>query len=311
MVAAPGVGHLLTEYLAEPVGIDVRAPRFSWQMTATGRGAMQGAYQVQVASAAELLAGDAAHPDVWDSGRVVSGQSVNVEYGGPSLQSRSRYFWRVRLWDNQGGPSDFSPVASFEMGLLGAEEWTGRWITGSATDTSAPLLRREFVLEKPVASARAYVTAAGYYELRINGQKVGDRVLEPAWTSFDRRVLYSTYDVTNLLRTGPNVAGAILGHGWYKGNPRLLFQLNITYTDGTRVSLVTDGSWRTASGPILQNSIYDGETYDARLEQSGWDRPGFDASTWTPVVVTSGPGGVLSAEMIPPIRVVETRQPWG
>lgn len=316
--APPGIGRLLTEYLRDPIGLDVRLPRFSWQMSHSERGARQTAYQVQVGRDPARLADPAVEevgPSlVWDSGRVSSSQSLNVAYAGPALESGTTYYWRARLWDQTGAASPFSPPAHFEMGLLQPDEWTGTWITApeGLADTpasNAPMLRREFTLDKPIARARAYVAGAGYYELRLNGRKVGDHVLDPAGTTFAKRVLYSTFDVTPLLRTGANTVGAQLGHGWLKSAPRLLLQLNVEYTDGSHASVVTDATWRAAPGPIVENSIYDGETYDARLEQPGWDQPGFDDSAWARAAETSGPGGVISSQMIPPERVVATLPP--
>lgn len=171
---------------------------------------------------------------------------------------------------------------------------------------TAPMFRREFDLEKPVKRARAYVAGLGYCELHLNGQRVGDRVLDPAYTSFGKRVLYSVYDVTGILKTGRNAVGAILGRGWFKESPRLLLQMNIEFEDGTCTSIVTDADWKRSDGPIREDSLYHGETYDARLEQPGWDLPGFDDSGWQEVQAAPSPTQTLSAQMIQPIRVVET-----
>ncbi|MDH7480629.1 MAG: family 78 glycoside hydrolase catalytic domain [Armatimonadota bacterium] len=173
----------------------------------------------------------------------------------------------------------------------------------------APLFRREFELPKPVKWARAYVTGLGYCELHLNGRKVGDRVLDPAYTVFDKRVLYSTYDVTEMLRQGRNAVGVILGKGWYSKSPRFILQLNIMFEDGTRTSIVTDSHWKRGNSPILENSLYHGEVYDARLEQPGWDAPGFDDSKWEPAETVPSPTQKLSAEVIQPIRVSETIKP--
>ncbi len=174
---------------------------------------------------------------------------------------------------------------------------------------SGQMLRKEFVLTKPVERARAYVTGLGYCELRINGQKVGDHVLDPPYTSFEKRVYYSTYDVTKLLRQGANCAGAMLGQGWWRRQPQFRLMLDVTYSDGTSETIVSDGEWRYASGPITENSIYNGETYDARLELAGWDMPGFDDSRWEPVAVVDNFSPILSAQMIQPIKVTQTLKP--
>ncbi len=178
-----------------------------------------------------------------------------------------------------------------------------------ATAPASPLVRHEFRLDKPIARARAYVTGLGYYELHINGQRVGDRVLDPPFTNFDKRIYYSTYDVTALLRRGDNCVSAILGQGWWRKTPRLLLQLNVTYTDGTTARIVSNGDWRWTPSPILENSIYNGEIYDAREELPGWDRPGFDGSRWGAVEPVTMPATVLSAETIQPIRVVGSITP--
>ncbi len=175
--------------------------------------------------------------------------------------------------------------------------------------TAAPMLRREFEIDKPIERARAYVAGLGYCELHLNGQKVGDHVLDPAYTSFGKRVLYSTYDVTDMLRDGRNAVGMILGRGWYPESPRVVLQLNIEFTDGTRTSITTDSSWKWSEGPIRENSIYHGETYDARLEAQGWDSSGFDDATWEAVVPVASPTQSLSAQMIQPIRVVGGMKP--
>lgn len=311
----PSVAGLLTEFRENPLGVDSRRPEFSWRMMSGGRGARQTAYQIQVASSEALLR--AGKSDIWDSGKAASSRCIGIPYEGCDLQSRTAYCWRVRIWDENGTASVYSKPASFEMALLDSNEWQGRWITtpGGGTGTSrllggsSPMLRTEFTLDKPVARARAYVTGLGYYELRLNGKKVGDRVLDPANASFDKRVYYSTYDVTKLLARGCNCAAALLGQGWWRDSPRLLLQLDVTFTDGTASSIVTDERWRWTQSPILESSVYDGEAYDARMELPGWDMPGFDDSGWKPVDMTDMPGSTLSAQMIQPIEVIETLTP--
>ncbi len=198
------------------------------------------------------------------------------------------------------------------MGLLERADWKGQWIGGDG------LLRKEFSLPGKVVRARAYVTALGYYELHINGKKIGDKVLDPAWTVYPKRVLYSTYDVTSALQDGPNAIGVMLGGGWatqgaggppeYKA-PALLFQMNIELADGKTVSVSSDTSWKTAAGPVVSDSVYDGDVYDARLEKPGWDRPGFNEAGWAPARQEQGTEGTISAEMMPPIRVTDTLVP--
>ncbi len=278
----------------------MRQPRFSWVLAHTERGQGQSAYQILVASRPETL--DQDKGDQWDSGRVASDESTQVVYGGKQLASGRTYYWKVRFWDKQGSASAYGEPAQFEMGLLAREEWKGQWIGG------ANQLRTEFQLTDTVVGARAYVCGLGYYELRINGAKVGNNVLDPAWTTYDKRVLYITYDVTPYLRHGANAVAVMLGKGWY-GSTVLLLQMNIELAGGKRISIVSSPSWKAQNGPIVKDSIYDGETYDARLETPGWDQPGFNASSWSAAQRVEGPKGVVSAQMMPPIRAVDTMVP--
>jgi alpha-L-rhamnosidase len=298
------------------LGIDVRSPRFAWVLDHTARGQKQTAYQILVATRPETLAQDKG--DQWDSGKVASDDSTQVAYNGKPLQSGTTYYWKVRTWDKDGNVSPYSPPALFEMGLLSADEWKAQWIAGSN------LLRKEFPVSGKVVRARVYVTALGYYELRFNGEKVGPNVLDPAWTTYDKRLLYTTYDITSQLRPGSNAVGVMLGNGWAVppkrygppivtpySSPALLLQLQVELEGGKQLTIVSDTSWKTAPGPITSDSIYDGETYDARLEIPGWDEPGFNDSAWQAAQAAKSPGGVLSAQMMPPIRVVDTLVPVG
>ncbi|HTQ53854.1 MAG TPA: family 78 glycoside hydrolase catalytic domain [Bryobacteraceae bacterium] len=288
---------LRCEYLTDPLGVDVRQPRLSWVLEHSARGERQSAYQVLVSLHSEVTAGD-----VWDSGKVTGAEPVQVAYGGKALVSGQTYYWRVRFWDSQDRASPYSEVARFETGLFDAGDWKGRWIGG------ANQMRREFTLPERPLRARAYVAGLGYYELRINGHKVGDHVLDPAWTTYDKRVLYTVYDVTERLRKGPNAVGVMLGNGWFKSRA-LRMQIHAELEDGRSIDVVTDGSWKAIAGPIREDSIYNGEVYDARLETPGWDRPGFDDAHWKAAELIDGPHGVLSAQMMPPIRVTDTIVP--
>ncbi len=292
--------HLRTEYLTDPLGIDVLQPRLSWWLDHTERAQVQTAYQVLVATRADLL--DQGKGDQWDSGKVASDDSTQVAYSGKPLESGRTYFWKVRYWDKQANASPYSQTARFDMGLLAREEWKGEWIGG------ANQLRTEFQLAENVARARAYVCGLGYYELRINGRKAGTNVLDPGWTTYDKRALYTTYDVTRLLQRGANAVGVMLGKGWADSKV-LLFQMNVELASGKRVSVASGPFWKVKDGPITSDGVWDGETYDARLETPGWDEPGFDASAWARAIAAEGPKGVLSAQMMPPIRVVDTIVP--
>ena len=491
--------HLQCEAMREPLGIDISHPRLSWQLHDSSRGARQSAYEIRVASSSEALAQDRA--DVWDSGRVESDQSVNVSYGGPTVESRRRYYWQVRVWNAQGQASPYSQPSWWEMGLLSSQDWKAKWITrdmplergdyesepkwiwaandhaltnatpgkhdfrfrfnlaqkpkdatllitakdnlavwvngqqvlvespmgnfgrvrdpwgyfrvvpvgkllnaganslaaeaivqkdrerppqagfiallrvetadgkierfisgpdwktgpeqtGEAwaakgfDDSSWPnavvvaeigqaplgtpwpaqpvnLLRRNFSVAKTVRSARIYSTALGTYQLYLNGQRVGNDILAPGWTDYRKRIVYQVYDATSLVKQGENAIGAILGGGWYAdglgwlqtrynfGPPpvRLLVQLEIEYSDGTRDSVVSDESWKATQSPILGSEIYNGENYDARLEQKGWDQAGFPDARWSAVVAAAEPPGPLVAQDFQPIRVNETLKP--
>jgi len=288
---------LRVEYLADPIGIDVASPRFSWVLNHSERGQAQTACQILVSTAPEASAGDQ-----WDSGRVASSRSVLVAYAGKALESGKSYYWKVRYWDKQNRASEYSRTARFEMGLLKPAEWTGAWIGGGNT------LRKEFTLSAKPVRARAYVAGVGYAELHVNGHKIGDRVLDPAWTTYDKRVLYATYDITRYLAAGANAVGVMLGEGWYH-NRALKLQVNIELAGGQKIAIATDTSWKATQGPILEDSVYHGEVYDARKEMPGWDRGGFNDAAWKPAASVDGPKGVLSAEMMPPIKAVDAMTP--
>lgn len=292
--------NLRCEYLSNPMGIDVLRPRFSWVLEHSARDESQTAYQVLVSTGAQALMKD--QGDQWDSGKVSSGDSTQVEYNGKPLASGQTYYWQVKYWDKEGNASPFSETARFDMGLLSRDDWKGQWIGG------ANQLRTEFELPEAVVRARAYITGVGYYELRINGEKVGRNVLDPAWTTYDKRVLYSTYDITRRLQRGANAVGVMLGQGWY-GSRALLVQINVELADGRRLSFASSPKWKAKDGPITSDSVYNGESYDARLETSGWDRPGFDDASWTAAQAVDGPKGILSAQMMPSIQVVDTLAP--
>jgi alpha-L-rhamnosidase len=306
---------LKTEYAVRPLGTDVTRPRLSWIPTAPGYGATQTAYQILVGSAPEL-------GDVWDSGKVSSSRSFGIEYDGPPLMPRTRYHWTVRLWDSLGREGEWADPEWFETALLDEGFGTARWIGG--TTDSAPLLRRAFTVDGTVKRARLYASGLGYADLRLNGQRVSDAVLDPGFTDYDHTVLYVTHDVTDLLRSGDNVVGAELGRGFFglttpnawrwhhapwTSEPRLLARLVIEYDDGRTAEVVSDESWRITGGPTVSNDLYTGETYDARRALPGWDTAGFDDSSWQATVEVDAPRGELSAQAHEPIRVIETVEP--
>ena len=486
--------NLLCEAMQEPLGIDIVHPRLSWQMRESRRGARQTAYEIRVSSSIESLTDKA---DVWDSGRVESDRSINQPYDGPPLQSRHRYYWQVRIWDERGEVSPYSRPSWWEMGLLSSDDWKAKWITpdlpvervdyesgvkwiwaaddhgethatpgkhefrlnlslpekpqsaalfitakdnvaawvngtrvlepatmlaygprrpwgyfrelsvgdllgqGSnvvaaeatlgSSDPGQPnpagliallrvqlpdgkrlrfisgpewktaseqsgdwfakdfddsrwpravavrevgpqpqgspwsplpanLLRREFRVNKAVRSARIYSTALGSYQIYVNGNRVGEDVLAPGWTDYRKRIAYQVYDVTSQLHIGQDAVGVILGDGWFAsgltwnqtrynfGPPpvRLLLQLEIEYADGSRQTIFSDESWKSTQSPILSSELYNGETYDARLEKSGWERPSFSDSSWDRAVIAPSPPASLVAQNYQPIQVQET-----
>ncbi len=291
---------LRCEYLHNPVGIDVRQPRFAWVLHHTERAQVQSAYQVLVASTPDLLAQNKG--DAWDSGKTASDDSTQVVYNGKPLESDHSYWWKVRYWDTHGNASDYSHPASFDVGLLSADEWKGQWIGGSNQ------LRQEFTLAEAPRRARAYICGLGYYELRINGKKIGMNYLDPGFTTWAKRVLYVTYDVTANLHSGANAVGVMLGQGWYKSRVMLL-QIDIELASGKHVTVTSGPMWKAKNGPIVSDSLYDGEVYDARLETHGWDMPGYKDEGWMPAESVKGPAGVLSAQMMPPIQDVDSMVP--
>ncbi len=317
------VQNLRVEYAANPIGIDEGQPRLSWQLVGGERNTLQEAYQVQVSRNSRFTDGDL----VWDTGKTHSDHSVNVRYEGPGLKAKTRYHWRVRVWDNHGNRSGWSNTAFWETGLLSPENWLARWIEpGFDQDTStpqpSPMLRREFSLKGKVQSARAYVTGHGLYEMQINGRRVGDQVFTPGWTSYHNRLQYQAYDVTELLQEGENAIGVTLGDGWYRGyigfnNQRnfygdklaLLAQIEVTYAGGNTEVITTDKNWTSSTGPILKSDIYNGEVYDARLEARGWSRPGFDDGKWHKVRVVSRSMDNVIAQEGAPIRKIQKLKP--
>ncbi len=315
--------RLRCEYLKDPLGMDVVRPRLGWVLESDTRGQKQTAYQILVASSPEALKND--QGDRWDSGKVESDQSIHVEYNGQKLRSFARCHWKVRAWDKEGRASDWSAPAAWEMGLLKPSDWKARWIGRPGVVLSnweqkvlpAPFFRKTFIHRKATDHARVYLCGLGYYELYLNGRKVGDHVLDPVVTHYDRRARYVAYDVTEHLVPGKNVLGVVLGNGWYNSHtpevwhfdkaswrdyPKLLLQLMV---DGKTV-LCSDESWKISSGPILFDGLRNGEIYDARLELDGWLSPDYDDQNWKRADRVSAPGGVLQPQVMPPCKVMQT-----
>ena len=321
--------QLRLEYRDNPLGIDVAAPRFSWlaaPANAKARGLRQTAYRILVGSSESALR--AGSGDLWDSGRVASADSAQIVYAGKPLVSRAAAFWKVQVWDQRGKASEWSSPAEWSMGLLRPEDWQSKWIgrdepAGSeAPDRRLPAryLRTEFTVGKPVRRAMVYYSGLGTSELYLNGAKVGDHVLSPGLTDYDKRALYLTFDVTRQLAAGKNAIGLILGNGRFYapraertrnfGFPKAILRLDIEYEDGSISAVVTGPEWKLSThGPILANNEYDGEEYDARRELAGWDRAGFDDSAWEAAQVVTAPAGALAAQMANPLRVVQSLNP--
>lgn len=322
VIAQVKVDHLRTENLKNPIGIDVLQPYFSWQLVSDQRNVSQSAYEIIVGDfPAALSKGE----DSWKSGKVISDQSIHVPYKGAALTAGKKYYWQVRVWDNNGKPSAWSTMASWQMGLLQPSDWKAEWIVpGYAEDSvfASPLLRKEFNSNKKIKSATAYITAHGLYEAQINGKRVGDAYLTPGWTSYNKRLQYQAYDVSDLLKQGTNAIAVTLGDGWYRGNfsfdhrrniygkdIALLFQLEIIYSDGTTARILSDNSWRSSTAAILSAGIYAGELIDARLEKKGWKLAGYNDKSWTAVKTANFSKDVLIATYNEPIKKHEAIQP--
>jgi len=327
--------YLRCEYLRNPLGIDVTKPRFSWILESNERDQKQLAYQILVASSKENLERNKA--DLWDSQKIQSDQSNQIVYKGKPLQSKMRCFWKVQVWDKNDIQSDWSEPAMFSMGLLEKSDWEAEWIgapnekpeIGKKRIPPCPLLRKPFSLNDEIEYAYLYVTSLGDYELRLNGNKVGNHVLSPEWTDYLTRVQYQTYDITKLLSNGKNVVGAMLADGWYAGrlgpvrwdknyprrgpyglDRRLLVRLEIVKKDGSVQTIVSDSSWKISlDGPIQMADNFLGETYDARKEHPNWDIPGYDDSKWESATIDKSVKANLVAQMNEPIRVVKEKNP--
>lgn len=359
---ALSVGDLTCEYLSEPINIDVTAPRFGWQLSSDIRGQEQTAYQILVSST-ETNA-ENANGDMWDSGKVTSDKNYNVVYGGKGLRSDRTYYWRVRVWDKDDTATEYSETATFGTALLAQEDWRAEWIGAKDPVTwktkrdaimqneysgethtrnwynyglednynyameagydIPPIFRTEKTITKPVAEAKLYISGLGYYETYINGTKVGDRVLEPGVTNYNKTVYYTTYDVTDMLTVGENAFGVLLGGGWYcmtgehdwgfdraswTDQSKFIYQMHIRYEDGTTDTVVSNTDWKVTDSALRFSGIRIGEVYDATCEHDGWNEAGYDDSAWTAAYGVAVPAGELKSYMIEPIRIVREIEP--
>ena len=325
--------------LENPEGTD-RIPEFSWVMNSSQRGEVQTAYEIIVSSSEQMIRRSSG--DIWDSGKMISGASVWISYEGPELNPGKEYFWKVRVWDGNDRPSSWSATGKFITGLFDKEGWSGaKWIGyedipdslllipgvhGNGNNlgevakkrTVVPYFRKGFSLDKKIKQAFVFVSGLGHYELFLNGEKVGDRFLSPGWTNYQKKCYYNTYNVTEMLTLGENVIGAAVGNGFYNinreryrklviayGAPKMILKLEVTYTDGTKEIIITDENWKTIPSPITFSSIYGGEDYDARIEQEGWNKKGFNDEKWRKALLVKEPPGILTPETDYPVKVAE------
>jgi alpha-L-rhamnosidase len=340
------VVRLTCEYLVDPIGIDIMKPRLIWELVSSGRGTMQTAYQIAVAATEKDL--KEKNNWLWDSGKVSSAYSVHCEYDGPALQSRKRYFWMVRIWDEKDAVTAWSNIARWEMGLLHPEDWKAKWVEPHqrpvqkekklsiqealnwASDRKdrtyeelnpCPMLRKQFTAGSQIKSARIYATAHGIYSIELNGNRISNE-FAPDFTAYDKYLQVQTYDVTDQLVPGNNVIGAILADGWYAGRIgltgdscnygdrlALLLQMEIEYTDGSTETVISDHQFKAATGPLLYSDIFIGERYDARLENQGWSNAGYDDSQWEQVNTVDYGDTNLVAQYGEPVRAVQEIRP--
>lgn len=329
--------NLRCDYIESPLAVESYKPLLQWQLLSNKMGKSQSAYRIIVSSDLSLLKKDKG--DYWDSGKVASSESV-AKYQGRQLLSRTHLYWKVMTWDEKDNPSEWSKTESWKMGLLDSLDWQAKWIgqrediyPDSMLTFPAPYFRKDFVVAKSIKRAMAYVCGLGFYEMYLNGEKIGDQVLAPAVTNYDKRslekllyhyddqstqrVFYNVFDVTGKLKQQHNVVGVILGNGWYNqrdrtvegnmwyGVPKMILQLEIEYDDGTNESIFSDASWKTTTGPLLHDAIFTGEVYDARLELGSWCQESYDDTRWNYALKICPPTGRLKSQTIPFTKVMQ------
>jgi len=312
------LANLQCEYLTNPLGIDVSAPRLSWQMDDETQGALQSSYQLIIGTDSAAVSHNTGN--AWQTLKIKSDEQ-RTTYHGKKLLPFTRYYWKVNEWDKNNRLIT-SKISFFETGMIDQRNWRGAWIRDIRDIDLKPAarFRKTFSLNKKILRARAYIAAAGLYELFINGQRIGDHRLDPMYTRFDRRTLYVTYDVTSQLQQGNNAIGVSLGNGWYnhqstavwyfdkapwRARPAFCLDLQITYSDQSVETISTDRNWKTTLGPTDFNSIYTGEHYDARKEMPDWNRPSFVDSAWSDAIYAPAPSSHIVAQNIRPIRFCE------
>jgi len=312
------IADLQCEHLVNPLGIDAPKPRFSWRIDDSRNDAKQTAYEISVST--DSVTSSNGKGNFWQTGKVNNDLQL-ISYNGEALLPFTKYYWSVKVWDKDGKTIQ-SAVASFETGMMNMQNWKGAWIqdTRDIHLKPAPYFRRLFPITKKIISARAYIAVAGLYELYINGKRIGDHRLDPMYTRFDRRTLYVTYDVTEQLNQGKNAIGVLLGNGWYnhqstavwyfheapwRARPSFCMDLRITYDDGSVETVSTDKNWKTTLSPVIFNSIYTAEHYDARREIAHWNEPSLNDSAWKGIIYRSAPSSNIVSQTLHPIRNVE------
>jgi len=296
---------LKCEYAADPNGIDTDVPRFTWLLPANSGVKKQSGYQIFVSRDSSNIAERKSL--VWNSGKIKSDSNL-VVYSGDKLLPNVRYFWAVKVWDEEDNESSLSEIASFQTGLKG--NWSAKWITDieDVNEKRAPYFRKEIKTESPIARATVYLASAGLHELKINGEKATDAFMNPIFTRFDKRILYNTYDVTDLLQAD-NVIDVVLGNGWYnhqsiavwdfhkapwRARPRFMFEMIVKYEDGSTQKFISDKSWKTSFGKIQFNSIYTGEHVDNNQTTGNWKY----------AIEVASPTEIVSSQQLPPVRKV-------
>lgn len=314
---------LRCEYQQSPIAVDVQTPRFTW--TYSGKaGFVQHSYVLNVATSKAGLSS----PDIWSSGVVVSNVPFAKMEDQGILKSDMTYYWQVKAWNADSTQVIVSEPAGFHTAMMDRSDWEAVWITDSydKNHESAPMFRKDFNAGADITSARIYMSACAYAEIRLNGEKISDAFLDPAYTHYDKRNLYTVTDVTEKVKSGDNTLTAVLGNGFYneikpvatwnfenarwRDRARFILELHITHKDGGKTVIASDKSWKTtADGPYVSNNIYSGDTYDARKEITGWETFGFDDSSWAGAVEVPDPSPLLVAQQMPQIRSVEEIQP--
>lgn len=327
--------RLRVEDRVYPEAVQTLQPRLSWEIRSSGTNVLQTAYRILVADDSLLLAKGTGN--IWDSRKVYSSASIQVNYAGSKLIAAKKYYWKLMVWDNKGRVSPWSGIAAWQMGLLKKTDWgNARWIAYDELPDSLvlaphvhlsgkkawgprpvvlPLMRKNFTVSKQIRTARIFISGLGHFQLSVNGQQVGDHFLAPGWTNYSKQAYYVSFDITGKLVNGENTLGVILGNGFYYipsqryrkmtggwGYPKLMAKTLVEYSDGSRDEIVTDESWSTAASPIIFSSLFGGEDYDAGQEQKGWDRPGFREAGWKKALRVKGPEQ-LTGEMQEPVKI--------